>query len=295
VPRSLLLPAVVALALTGGAGAAGTAPAKPQGLILYWSTDPIPSLWSIRPDGSGRHRFLRNRQNGKRPRLSPDRAWVVFDGTPPGKPPLSEFRVQLVRLDGTGRRTLTHSDDWEIDAQWLPDKSRIGFVRRPPDDWTKGEILTIRPDGTDEQHLLNGTAARWSPDGARVAYGAPTADSDSDLFVANADGSDPTRLTTSRPIESPDAWSPDGKRLLFTRYREGTAADVYVMDADGTHVKRLPRAGTDQSGSWSPDGRTIVFTSRRAGIPQLYLMNADGTHQRVLSRTAFTAFDPSWR
>lgn len=124
------------------AGAAGTAerPAKLPGLILYWSTDPIPSLWSIRPDGSGRRRFLKNRQNGKRPSLSPDRTWVAFDGTPPGKPPLSEFRVQLVRLDGTGRRTLTHSNEWELDAKWLPDGSRISFARRPQDDWRKGEI-----------------------------------------------------------------------------------------------------------------------------------------------------------
>lgn len=294
---ALLLPAAIALAWVAGAAGTSERPAKLQGLVLYWSDNPIPSLWSIRPDGSGRRRFLNSRQNGKRPRLSPDRKWVVFDGTPPGKPPLSEFHVQLVRLDGTGRRTLTRSADWELDAQWLPDGSRIGFVRMPAggQEWTKSEVWTIRPDGTGEEHLVKGSSARWSPDGARVAYDAPTAESDGDLFVANADGSDPRRLTSTPAVETPAAWSPDGKRILFTRYGNGSASDVFVIDADGTHLKRLTRAGTDEGGAWSPDGRTILFTSQRAGIRQLYLMNADGTRQRVLSRKAFTAYEPSWR
>ncbi len=103
----LLVPAVLAVALAAGATGTPQRPAKSRRLILYWSDNPIPSLWSIRPDGSGRHRFLRTQQNGKRPRLSPDRTWVAFDGTPPGKPPLSEFHLQLVHLDGSGRRTLT--------------------------------------------------------------------------------------------------------------------------------------------------------------------------------------------
>jgi hypothetical protein len=77
--------------------------AAASGLILYWSDSPWPSIWSVRPDGSRRHRLFRTRQNAKRPVLSPDRQWVAFDGAPPGKPPLSDFDIQVVRRDGTGR------------------------------------------------------------------------------------------------------------------------------------------------------------------------------------------------
>jgi hypothetical protein len=41
---------------------------------------------------------------------------VAFGGAPPGTPPLTDFDIQIVRLDGTGRRTLTHSPDWEIET-----------------------------------------------------------------------------------------------------------------------------------------------------------------------------------
>jgi TolB protein len=293
--RSLTI--TVAAALLGCSAGASGGPARPAGVILYWSDNPIPSLWSIRPDGAGRRRVLHSQQNGKRPRLSPDREWVAFDGTPAGKPPLSEFHIQLVRLDGSGLRTLTHSRQWEVDAQWLPDGSRVSFSRRPAggQGWVKSELWTVRPDGSGQRRLLRGTAGRWSLDGTRLAYAAPTASGDGDLFVADSDGGNPRQLTATPQIEQPAAWSPDGKRILFTRFGDGGGSDVFVIDADGTHIQRLTHRGIDEAGAWSPDGGTILFTSRRAGIAQLYLMNADGSHQRLLSRKAFTAFEPSWR
>ena len=78
-----------------------------------------------------------NRQNAKRARLSPDRSWVAFDGAPPGKQPLTDFDIQIVRLDGTDRTTLTDSDYWDIDAQWSPDGQRI---------FQKANYLPARPD-----------------------------------------------------------------------------------------------------------------------------------------------------
>lgn len=38
---------------------AGSATSAPDGLIVYWSSSPVPSIWSIRPDGSERHRILK--------------------------------------------------------------------------------------------------------------------------------------------------------------------------------------------------------------------------------------------
>jgi hypothetical protein len=78
--------------------------------------DPYPSCWSIRPDGTHRRRVYRTRLNCKRPSLSRDRRWLAFDGAPPGKPAMTEFDVQIVRRDGTSRRSLTSSEAREIDA-----------------------------------------------------------------------------------------------------------------------------------------------------------------------------------
>jgi hypothetical protein len=144
----------------------------------------------------------------------------AFDGAPPGQSPLTQFDVQVVRRDGTGRRTLTSSEDREIDAQWSPDGTRISYSRlrkADEDDWRKTWIWTMRPDGRDQRPLVQGSNARWSPDGKQLAFSAPTARSFGDLFVINADGSGLRRLLATPRLEWPNAWSPNGRTILFTR------------------------------------------------------------------------------
>lgn len=77
--RRLPLAVVLVGASVLGLPAAEGAP-RARGLIVYWSESPWPSIWAIAADGSRNRRILRNRQNAKRPRLSPDRRWVAFDG-----------------------------------------------------------------------------------------------------------------------------------------------------------------------------------------------------------------------
>ena len=266
-------------------------------LILFWSNSPVPSVWSVRPDGSHLRRISRTRQNCKRPSLSPDRKWVVFDGTPPGKPPLTDFDVQVMRPDGTGRRTLTKSDDREIDAQWSPDGTRISFQRwrwAEGEDWRDSWIWTMRPDGSDPRPLAQGTSARWSPDGRRLVFNRATQEG-SGLYVIDADGTNVRRLLATARLDSPTAWSPDGRKILFTRSFSDRASDVYVMNADGTGVRRLTRArGVDMSGTWSPDGSRIVFSSNRLGRTHLFVMRANGTRQHPITNSGADDFDPRW-
>jgi Tol biopolymer transport system component len=132
-----------------GAGAArqerGPQAATRVGLILFWSDTPWPSLWSIRPDGSHRRRVFRTHQNCKRPVLSPNRRWIAFDGTPPGQRPLSQFDIQVVRRDGTGRRTLVPYDD--VGGTWSPDGKRIVFTSRR---FRLSHLFVMRANGREE-------------------------------------------------------------------------------------------------------------------------------------------------
>src|SRR5262245_28979418 len=164
VTRASLLVLLACLVPTAATGA------DAPGLIVYWSESPFPQIWSVRPDGSGDHRILRNDQNAKRARLSPDRRWVAFDGAPPGKAPLSDFDIQLVRADGAGRRTLTFGRQWDHDAQWSPDGRRLAFSRLPPNhrDEHGGAIWVIGRDGSGLRPVTPGFGARWSPDGTQL-------------------------------------------------------------------------------------------------------------------------------
>jgi TolB protein len=87
---------------------------------------------------------------------------------------------------------------------------------------------------------------------------APTATSQGDLFVLDADGSNHRLLVGSPELDQAADWSPDGKRILFTRFNpDSPGSSVWVVNVDGTGVRRLA-AGI--AGSWSPDGSRILYT-----------------------------------
>jgi Tol biopolymer transport system component len=284
--------AAVVTACVVGAASATTAP-RPRfsGVIAYWSDQPFPSIWKLR-SGAAPARILRGGKNAKRPRISPDRRWVAFDGAPPGKPAMSDFDVQVVRLDGSGRRTLTRSSDWDIDAQWSPDGKRLAFTRLPPHpNGPEGaSVWVVGIDGTGLRRVVAGADGRWSPDGARLVYDAPSSASRGDLFVANADGSGARLLLSTHGLKQPAAWSRDGKRILFTAYSALNPRDaaIFVMNADGSGVRRL---GRGIAATWSPDGRRILYTL--AQFSRLFVMNSDGSRKHVLAFVA--GADPSWR
>jgi TolB protein len=264
--------------------------------IVFWNTSPWPTLWVMRPDGSGRHLLFRTRLNEKRPVLSADGRWVVFDGSSPGQRPFGNFDIQVVRIDGKWRRTVVGSEQTEVGAQWSPDGSQISFMRAPStDELAQSSIWIVRRDGSGQRRLTEGASARWSPDGRRLVFSALTSESDADIFVINADGADRRLVVGTPQFESPAGWSPDGTKILFTRFLP-RGADVFVMDADGTNIRRLTRTpGDDVAAGWSPGGAKILFTSRRRGPSRLYVMNADGSQQRNLSGPHVNDYDPSWR
>ncbi len=110
---------------------------------------------------------------------------------------------------------------------------------------------SVRADGT---HLLRMPTV--SKDKLAFIYAG-------DLWVANRDGSDPRRLTSSPVDEREPMFSPDGKMIAYTANFENND-DVYVISVDGGQPKRLTyhSAGDDVTG-WSHDGKAVAFSSTR--------------------------------
>ena len=98
------------------------------------------------------------------------------------------------------------------------------------------------------------------PTGFKIAYESYV-DGNSDIFVMNADGSNPAKLTdTPTEQEHYPQVSPDATKICFVSdVGEGrdTVRSLYVMDIDGKNRKKL--ADHAREPFWSPDGKIIGF------------------------------------
>jgi len=139
------------------------------------------------------------------------------------------------------------------------------------------------------------TGAAFSPDGKRLAVSV-TEGENAEIYVANADGSDPKKVTDTKFfLNTSPSWSPDGKRLAFVSNRAGTP-QIYVMGADGSGVKRLTFQGNyNTTPAWSPRGEVIAFTARdERNAFDLFTVNVETGKIARLTQDAANNEEPAY-
>ena len=163
----------------------------------------------------------------------------------------------------------------------------FAFDRDAPD-----HLVPVTSDSTTGQ-----TDAVYSPDGDRIAY-VSTRDNNAEIYVMNADGSDPRRLTDTPASEAAPAWTPDGKRIVYASNAAGASSGtfhIWVMNADGANQRQLTAGPqSDFQPAVSPDGHTVAFTTDRNGNYDIYLMNIDGSNVRQFTRAPAPETNPVW-
>ena len=155
-------------------------------------------------------------------------------------------------------------------------QARIAFASDRDGNW---EIYVMDVNGENPRNLTNDPHddrdPSWSPDGKRIVFfsnrdghvmdGRPT----SEIYVMDADGSNPQRLTKNRVHDRFPSWSPDGERIVFVSDRDGNW-EIYVMDADGGNQQNLTNnPHSDISPAWfnssfsiSPFGKKFTMWGR---------------------------------
>jgi len=138
-----------------------------------------------------------------------------------------------------------------------------------------GPLWTVPVVGGSPRRLgnLEGHAGAWSPDGKRIVFGKGN-----EIFLAQSDGSEPHRLSTTAGTSNDLRWSPDGSNLRFTVNDPRTNnRSIWQVSADGSHLHPLlPGWNTTPNeccGKWTPDGRHFVFQAMRDDTANLWALN----------------------
>lgn len=150
-------------------------------------------------------------------------------------------RAFTLRVASTGSKPRQDPAPLVEQAQyptWGPD-GRIVFRDCGFPDETCG-LAVVNADGSGKKKLapgLNATAPAWSPDGTRIVF-MSNVSGNWDLYVINADGGSPQRLTDDLSDDGLPTFSPDGSKIAFVAKRNGVWS-IWQMDPNGENETKL--------------------------------------------------------
>ncbi len=203
--------------------------------------------------------------------------------------PLSHLEIYTARADGSDLRALTANGAYNAETTVSPDGRRVIFTSTRDGDI---DLYTMNVDGSDVRRLTTRVGydggAFFSPDGTKILWraGYPVTAADSadylrllrnrlvrpsrvELWIANADGSEPRQITRLGGANFAPSFHPDGRRIIFSSNYENPRSgrfDLFLINADGSGLERVTTfQDFDSFPVFSPDGRKLVWASNRNG------------------------------
>ena len=198
---------------------------------------------------------------------------ITHDGVPKQNGVLTDgSRLYIIETNG-GRKFLAQASVTGGDTSVIPTPfTNIAVTDISPD---RSQLLSANFIGTDTEAqfwtlpLAAGAPRRladvvghfgvWSPDGRQLAFAKG-----SDIYLANADGTNARKLIAVSGSANSIRFSPDGTRLRFT-LRQSNSDSIWEVRVDGTDfhpvLTGLHAPSSQCCGVWSADGRYYLFVS----------------------------------
>ncbi len=208
-------------------------------------------------DGTDKRLLLGRQHDDVAPRWSPNGGQILFRSRDRcySEDCLDyQYDIHVVGADGEGERNLTRTDEYEVQAEWSPDGSRIAFTREIGD--YDAEIFVMDADGSDVVQITEAAGVsflpRWSPDGSEIAFTEVTdlENFHTRLAVVTVETAE-TRILTDEEVGGVQpVWSPDGESIAFTGHRSlGTTAsyEIHRIRPDGSDLMRVTRTRGDEA------------------------------------------------
>ena len=210
----------------------------------------------------------------------PDRSrgyvWPIYD----------TYQIYSAAPDGTDLVALTDEEAYDAEATVCPVDGSIVFTSTRDGDL---DLYRMDADGTNVRRLTDTPGydggAFFSPDCSMIVWRASRPSGEElveyralldeglvrpgvlEIFVANADGSEPRQVTHVGGANFAPFFFPDGRRIIYSSNHHDPAGrefDLFAVDVDGTGLERITfTPGFDGFPMFSPDGRQLAFGSNR--------------------------------
>jgi Tol biopolymer transport system component/DNA-binding winged helix-turn-helix (wHTH) protein len=201
-------------------------------------------------------------------------------------------QIWHVRFKSGEATRVTHDLNDYHDLSLTADSSRLAAVQ----DHSISSIWVAR--GGDAAHASQVSSevgwlevVAWTSDG-RIVYPSNAGGSGADIWIMDADGSNPKQLTVGARASRGLAVTPDGRHIIFVSDRSGHF-NIWRVDSDGGNLRQLTGGDGEFYPHCTPDSQWVVY-QRGEYDPTLWKVPTDGGEpvQVTESRASRPAVSP---